>query len=66
MVTGFMNTFGAIYVVSAAVIDYKWTLRDLTYNTKEYFAERSIVHARVAEKILALSLNNRGVYLKAG
>jgi hypothetical protein len=52
--------------VGLSVLDYKFTLRNLTYNTKEYFAERSIVHGRVADRILALSIANRGVYLKAG
>lgn len=64
--SGFLNTFGAVYVVGMAVLDYKYTLRNLEYNTKDYFKERSIVHDRVAKKILALSLKNRGVYLKAG
>ena len=74
MSSGFLNTFGAVYVgnsirfrlVSLSVMDYKYNLRDLEYNTPEYFSRRSVIHGRVAERILSLSLSNRGVYLKAG
>ena len=39
-------------IVSLSVLDYKYSLAHIEYNTKEYYKDRSIVHSRVAERIL--------------
>jgi aarF domain-containing kinase len=41
-------------------------LKGLDATQEEYFKQRSIIHARCAQRILKLSLKNRGIYLKAG
>ena len=52
--------------MSYCILDYKYSLANVEYNSKEYYKDRSVVHGRVSERILHLSLKNRGVYLKAG
>lgn len=41
-------------------------LKGLNTSQEEYYNQRSIIHARCAQRILKLSLKNRGIYLKAG
>ena len=38
----------------------------MEYNSEEYHLARHEVHLRVADQILALSRQNRGIYLKLG
>lgn len=41
-------------------------LKGLNSTQEEYHKQRSIIHSRCAQRILKLSIRNRGIYLKAG
>ena len=63
--TRFMRTLGVGIVVS---VDYKWSLSGLEEeeNPEEYAEILSQVHTRTARRILALCLENGGLYIKFG
>ncbi|CAD8131573.1 unnamed protein product [Paramecium pentaurelia] len=63
---GFINSFSAIKTLIESLYDYQVELTKYEYNTEEYHQQRSIIHQRVADRILRLSIENKGVYLKAG
>lgn len=48
------------------MFDYTYNLKGIEYNSKEYHEQRSKIHYRVANRILALSVSSRGIYFKAG
>ncbi|XP_016326296.1 uncharacterized aarF domain-containing protein kinase 1-like isoform X2 [Sinocyclocheilus anshuiensis] len=46
--------------------DYLTTLRDVQYGTEEYWAVKSKVHRRSAERLRDLCCANRGTFIKVG
>ncbi|KAM3134993.1 hypothetical protein pb186bvf_012817 [Paramecium bursaria] len=63
---GFKNQGSAVAAAGLSFFDYKYYLSQYEYNSDDYHRERAIVNKRVAERILHLSKQNKGVYLKAG
>jgi len=64
--TSTINGVGAARVVTLSVLDYMYNLKGLDPATDEYHEQRSIIHRRVANRILKLSVASRGIYFKAG
>lgn len=69
-ITGTINSIGnfgfAGYTFAVSAVDYWYNLRGLTSDTDEYYTERSKIHKRTADRILRLSVSNKGIYLKFG
>ena len=62
-----VGNFGyAVYVAFAIGIDYTWGLRGIEFPSDDYFEKRKEIHTRCANRILALSISNKGIYLKFG
>lgn len=60
------NSARAAYILYLSKQDYELSLNHIPYNTEEYHLRRSEVHLRVANRILELSKENKGIYLKLG
>lgn len=65
-VKSLVNFTRAGSVMALSAYDYISGLKDLNEETDEYYAERAQIHTKVANRILDLSLSNKGIYLKAG
>lgn len=61
-----VNLFRAGWVTFYSVYDYYTSLQGQDYKNDEYYVIRSKCHRRTAERILWLSITNRGVYFKGG
>ena len=62
-----ITNFGfAGYTFGLCAVDYWYNLRGLTSDTDDYYTARSAIHRRSAERILRLSVANKGIYLKFG
>ncbi|XP_016131810.1 uncharacterized aarF domain-containing protein kinase 1-like [Sinocyclocheilus grahami] len=59
--------FGRAAATTAVIsYDYLTTLRDVQYGTEEYWAVKSKVHRRSAERLRDLCCSNRGTFIKVG
>uniref|UniRef100_A0A8C2CMD0 AarF domain-containing protein kinase 1 n=1 Tax=Cyprinus carpio TaxID=7962 RepID=A0A8C2CMD0_CYPCA len=59
--------FGRAAATTAVIsYDYLTTLRDVQYGTEEYWAVKSKVHRRSAERLRDLCCANRGTFIKVG
>ncbi|XP_026141869.1 aarF domain-containing protein kinase 1 [Carassius auratus] len=59
--------FGRAAATTAVIsYDYLTTLRDVQYGTEEYWAVKSKVHSRSAERLRDLCCANRGTFIKVG
>ncbi|CAM4647871.1 unnamed protein product [Leuciscus chuanchicus] len=59
--------FGRAAATTAVIsYDYLTTLRDVQYGTEEYWAVKSKVHRRSAERLRDLCCMNRGTFIKVG
>jgi hypothetical protein len=55
-----------VKTVGLCVGDYMYTLRGIDKSSDIYFDTRKMIHSRCAKRIYNLSINNRGIYYKAG
>ncbi|XP_066550896.1 aarF domain-containing protein kinase 1 isoform X2 [Amia ocellicauda] len=59
--------FGRAAITTAAIsFDYLASLRSVQYGTEEYWAMKSKVHLRSAERLRDLCCANRGTFIKVG
>nr|CAD1822416.1 unnamed protein product [Ananas comosus var. bracteatus] len=65
-VDGVVRSSRAIYTIAFITVDYKYSLRSLPPDSREYRVKLSEVHFRSAMKLLKLCEANRGFYVKAG
>ncbi|KAJ6805432.1 putative aarF domain-containing protein kinase 1 [Iris pallida] len=63
---GVVRSSRAIYTIGYVVVDYKYSMRGLEPQSKEYRSKISEVHLRSARKLLKLCEANKGFYVKAG
>ncbi|CAM9824095.1 unnamed protein product [Lampetra fluviatilis] len=56
----------AVWTTALISADYMRTLKRIEYGTDEYWAAKSQVHLRSAERLLELCCANRGTFIKAG
>ena len=61
-----INSCKSTWILYESFRDYQKSLNHIPYNTDEYHQARHEVHMRVANRILKLSKENRGIYLKLG
>ena len=61
-----INSVLAAQVLTASVLDYTYSLKNIEYTSEEYHKVRSEVNFRVANRILGVSVRSRGIYFKAG
>lgn len=61
-----VSSLRAAWIVYESYHDYQKSLDGIPYNSQEYHEARHQVHFRVANRILKLSKDNRGIYLKLG
>lgn len=62
----FSNSARASNVLFRSIYDYHEQLKEFQYNSEEYHKKRSQIHSRVAHRILEISKENKGIYLKLG
>ncbi|KAK8959610.1 putative ABC1 protein [Platanthera guangdongensis] len=56
----------AIFAISSIVVDYKYSLRWLPPDSRDYRSKLPEVHLRAAKRLLKLCESNGGFYVKAG
>ncbi|KAJ3675645.1 hypothetical protein LUZ60_004687 [Juncus effusus] len=66
VIDGIIRSSRAISTITFVVVDYKYSLRELTQESNEYRIKLSEVHLRSAKKLLKLCEANGGFYVKAG
>lgn len=62
-----IRNFGNAFVSFGLIgLDYTYNLRGIEFGSDEYFEKRKEIHTRCANRILSLSVKNKGIYLKFG
>ncbi|XP_042500929.1 aarF domain-containing protein kinase 1 isoform X1 [Macadamia integrifolia] len=63
---GVLRSSRAVYTITLNIVDYKYSLHGLPWESEEYRRTLSEVHLRSAKRILKLCEANKGFYVKAG